>query len=1755
MKTKTTAPNGQWGGGYKQKIPSSSLSSPKPFFTISLNSKLLSKSKPFIFSLALVASLFPFKAYAADLHSGDCKDDPKCSYWQFVTDDNSSLINNTRIGTNAPYTYWARGGTAYSGLENFSGAIGSMTLRGMTLSAPRLNFSGNNPKEITDSVVTSDLFGTFYTMNVNNSTINGNMITYGSGKYKNDNVTFNDSNFNGDIINASNESNSRVTLNFNNSTFKGNLMLNSTAGPDANGAYSAGMWVNFTDSTWYGSYKDIIANGNFENHITFTRSQVNPDSDAPTNFNFINGKNYFNINDSKINANITTLARLNTSLNGSSIGNIFQMGGGSDDTSIGHNQLNLTNSTAGNVSVTAGILDITMNGSTLGDGTGTALFDSGGWFSLTATDSTINGMLYSDAYNSFTLKITNTTINGTQIKLTDGDGVNRDGLYAFENWYGEAKDGSYFDNSIINGTISWINSSFGTAASEGFAFTNGTVLNGNLFRMNDVYGTNSGGANFKFDHSTMNGNIIDSTNATTHGNGTTPANAITRVMYRFSTFNGDVDIKSKNLDSKVPDIVDMRLGFWTSTWNFKNINILSDDSVNKPKLYLSFNTTDMTGGEIKNQGDLQIIAGNNSHIKANITTGINDDGSLSNHANFNLTLNSQDLVINQGMTNTNSDGSLQGNEMGADHGSSYEGRLITSGLNSASHVQANIWMNNGSVSLLSGSNATVYFGADKGTNSLSLQDTLLYMTRNSNFVGTLNSQGYNRLTLDPNVSITLNAPSVFKGSLASVDLPSLSLSGNRSITMNAKTALFLKSNENFSVITDPQKPSNTWGFQGAIYDNTTGGNYLEMDSTQEVDNGLGAKDDGVVLVFNEGKADKLNTFNGTLLTKGTKNYLYLGSYSIFKLDPGSFFDGILVATNHTEFDNANGNVVLEEGSYFQGGLSANTLTLKGATVKNSSDTTIKAIQVLSGDNILELTANTTAPILNSGGNLYLSFDPNGSTVKEPISFKGGVYTYAGTTNINFTKTLYVDPNGSTILASGNAINNISYNSDMATITNFSSLLNQIPNRLPVYNISTQDNAQNNFAISGPFSAKANINYSGGHTTLILADTATDSLNIKNGADLPNDSINGFTYQDGLSISLDAQKANVLLKKYRDLYPTNFVSLSIDKLSSSLQAAQEAACKADNTKCLSDDDPNKISGFLSADGTPIYKAYLEGILVGDVSSLSPSASTTKKEYLAVLGSNSAFIGGVDIQDVPISISLADGAKVVFTKDSAIQTLQSTSDDIDLPSLSEATLAERNNTIVDLATQANPDNVVKKDTYSTLTVNQLDNVRNVVFKFSFGKNAAGENDADRLMVTNNTNSKDNIIQIYQNLSHPTELKNGEKILVASIANGASIQDGKIFKAGDIVNNEGFDVIKSHIIVLDQDSNDPNTAKAGATYSNYYLSSMTSSINTAAANLSKAALNSNRSILLSNINDLNKRLGELRDNPYAQGAWARVFNGMTSSNYGTEMTNTFTNVQAGYDYSVGNLKNANQYVGVAVSYGYNSLNASSADLKGSGNMIELGVYYSYVGDSGLYTDSILKYAFINNKLTADSQSTINYNTNALTFGQEVGYRFFLDKNKRFYIDPLAEITLGYFGGGNINQTKGEAFLNSKFDASLLYRVKVGGNMGYRLITSRNETDFRAGLSYLLDGNAGNISMNSNLSSETNNIPVSNTGLLQLGVNSIISSNWRAYVDLDVGFGSKVFRQDYLISLGGRYIFGKKAKTTLPINNPSDKSRNLKK
>ena len=98
------------------------------------------------------------------------------------------------------------------------------------------------------------------------------------------------------------------------------------------------------------------------------------------------------------------------------------------------------------------------------------------------------------------------------------------------------------------------------------------------------------------------------------------------------------------------------------------------------------------------------------------------------------------------------------------------------------------------------------------------------------------------------------------------------------------------------------------------------------------------------------------------------------------------------------------------------------------------------------------------------------------------------------------------------------------------------------------------------------------------------------------------------------------------------------------------------------------------------------------------------------------------------------------------------------------------------------------------------------------------------------------------------------------------------------------------------------------------------------------------------------INERMGELRDSPNQAGVWARVQGGEQKFKK-TDMD--FQTFQFGIDRRIEALDNA--YLGVAFSY-------SDADLdyeqgSGTNKLYSLGVYGSWLGETGSYLDLIAK------------------------------------------------------------------------------------------------------------------------------------------------------------------------------------------------------
>ena len=153
----------------------------------------------------------------------------------------------------------------------------------------------------------------------------------------------------------------------------------------------------------------------------------------------------------------------------------------------------------------------------------------------------------------------------------------------------------------------------------------------------------------------------------------------------------------------------------------------------------------------------------------------------------------------------------------------------------------------------------------------------------------------------------------------------------------------------------------------------------------------------------------------------------------------------------------------------------------------------------------------------------------------------------------------------------------------------------------------------------------------------------------------------------------------------------------------------------------------------------------------------------------------------------------------------------------------------------------------------------------------------------------------------------------------------------------------------------------------------------------------------------NDMNKRLGELRNSNGEHGIWTRMTRG--ESKYGNQsIKNQYNSYQIGYDEKLST--NKAWTVGAALTY----TDGESSFDKGTGENTHKGmaVYGSYLGEDGSFVDIIAKYARLEHEFdVAGGAGKGDYDTNGYSISAEYGKRF--DQGNGFWIEPQVELTYG--------------------------------------------------------------------------------------------------------------------------------------------------
>lgn len=249
----------------------------------------------------------------------------------------------------------------------------------------------------------------------------------------------------------------------------------------------------------------------------------------------------------------------------------------------------------------------------------------------------------------------------------------------------------------------------------------------------------------------------------------------------------------------------------------------------------------------------------------------------------------------------------------------------------------------------------------------------------------------------------------------------------------------------------------------------------------------------------------------------------------------------------------------------------------------------------------------------------------------------------------------------------------------------------------------------------------------------------------------------------------------------------------------------------------------------------------------------------------------------------------------------------------------------------------------------------------------------------------------------------------------------------------------------------------------------------------------------------NDMNKRLGELRNSNGEHGVWTRMVRG--ESEYGAQnVKNQYNIYQLGYDEKLSTDKDWT--VGAAITYseGKSSFEAGSGEDKSTG----FAVYGSYLGDNGEFVDLIAKYARLDNEFdVTGGVGSGDYSTNGYSFSAEYGKRTELAND--FYFEPQVELTYGRVADVDFVTKNGAKVSQDSMD-SLVGRVGLAAGKNIK----NGNVYVRASYLYDFDGET-NVTFSNAGASESFSEDLGG-GWFEFGIGTNINLSDATYLYLDV-------------------------------------------
>ena len=383
------------------------------------------------------------------------------------------------------------------------------------------------------------------------------------------------------------------------------------------------------------------------------------------------------------------------------------------------------------------------------------------------------------------------------------------------------------------------------------------------------------------------------------------------------------------------------------------------------------------------------------------------------------------------------------------------------------------------------------------------------------------------------------------------------------------------------------------------------------------------------------------------------------------------------------------------------------------------------------------------------------------------------------------------------------------------------------------------------------------------------------------------------------------------------------------------------------------------------------------------------------------------------------------------------------------------------------------------------------------------------ADKLVVNQKLSGKDNILLV-DFLNKPT----GEKLDIELVsAPGNSSKD--VFKGSEQA--IGFSNVTPVI-----------TAKDAGDKTTWNLTGYRMAENPAATQSASGLASVGYKSFLSEVNNLNKRMGDLRDINGEAGAWARIMSGTGSAGGG--FSDNHTHIQVGVD-KKHELDGLDLFTGFTVTHTDSS--ASADAFKGKTKSVGAGLYASAMFDSGAYIDLIGKYVHHDNEYTATfaGLGTRDYSTHSWYVGAEAGYRCHVTEDT--WIEPQAELVYGAVSGKQFAWKDQGMHLSMKDRDYNPLIGRTGVDVGKSFSGKDWKVTARAGLGYQFDLLANGETVLRDASGEKRIKGEKDSRMLMsVGLNAEIRDNVRFGLEFEKSAFGK-YNVDNAVNANFRYSF----------------------